>query len=709
MVTDARGLIYNNVVGDRVSYDLYTQLDFVETRYYQSEEGADLVDFYGNGPDLTYVSGFGVNQIFDFSPLSDDRWNKNAYIGNAFALPEYYDFPYSSEIYFDTSNPYHWKIKDCHYRYYEEQADSLTNISFAKLTYNSFGYGVFCTTSGTAYNTNTDAYGIWEFKVCKSPGTLYDLDLISLNTTTQTNSYSFQIRNVNSLRFRIFSAGAPTTIFETASGYVNDNTDYYIRITRNSSTDEYVTGAVGTFAIYIKGGAFGSSYILADATGGIGTNPVTNNTHTTSAYTLLDLDLGDQVRNYTINSTLQDFNDFTQSTGTYEIDNLKSSDELLLYLEGKGLDCTTSGVAYQASTDAYGEWEFRLNKPLASTINVNQFISSLNAKYNTVGNDGYMLYFSGDERVQLDMFSNGSVSTIFRTAPNYVLIDTDYTLQILRNSVLDEYVTGAIGTFAVYIKGGSFGSSYVLVDVTGGSGTNPVTDNTYTTSAYTVLDLDAGDNIANYSINGTLLDTRNFTQTTGEYVVTSELEDPELTQIKGYVGILPDYYGDELYTDNNAISDPSGVELNSTGTLNSADADTFQSQSSFVSTGNYAIEVSSNIVPANRARLYEDLNSIPTSCEEGLFYQISFDVRHVGIGGLWVAAIGSTSSPSSPAIAEVYDTDISFENYTYDWQHDLINTRYFGIRELSGTEDGGVYLDNLSIKQKFSNYYKNEE
>jgi len=60
-------------------------------------------------------------------------------------------------------------------------------------------------------------------------------------------------------------------------------------------------------------------------------------------------------------------------------------------------------------------------------------------------------------------------------------------------------------TFAVFIKGGEFGDIYTLVDTTGGSGTNPITDSTYTTSQYLVTDLDNGDKISNIkTTNGVL-------------------------------------------------------------------------------------------------------------------------------------------------------------------------------------------------------------
>ena len=56
-------------------------------------------------------------------------------------------------------------------------------------------------------------------------------------------------------------------------------------------------------------------------------------------------------------------------------------------------------------------------------------------------------------------------------------------------------------TFAVFIKGGDFGTDkWTLVDTTGGSGSNPISDNSYTESSYLVCDLDSGDKISNIKI-----------------------------------------------------------------------------------------------------------------------------------------------------------------------------------------------------------------
>lgn len=540
-------------IGARKRAGSYLYPSYLETSYTQTAEGEDLVDGLGVGATLPYVSGFGVNQIFDLSPLSDDRWNKNAYIGNAFALPEYYDFPYIPEIYFDTANPYHWKIKDFHYRYYEEQADSLTNIGFAKLTYGEFGYGAMCTTDGLASIVNTVAYGEWEFdfiKTIDNNGPYFQF--ISDRTNADLRNfigYQLYFSNLEAILLRSANgSGSGSTLFYTANAYYQIGINYKLKIVRNSVLDEYVTGAIGTFAVYIKGGSFGSTYVLVDTTGGGGSNPATDNTYTTSAYTVLDFDSRDVIRNYSINGILQDFYDFTVSTGAYAIDNLVSSDELLLYQYGEGLECLSIGVVYQASTAAYGVWEF-------SCYNADDLRVYLIGSTNDITTlNGYWLRITSTT-IDLRIITAGNPSVLFLTPP-YLVANTYYSLRVVRNSVLDEYVTGAIGTFAVYIKGGSFGSTYVLLDTTGGSGTNPITNNTYTTSANILVDSNSFDKIKTYFINGTQIDTRDFTVNSGSFrIMASSDEDPELSQVKWYVGILPDYYGYNIIINGTFDSD----------------------------------------------------------------------------------------------------------------------------------------------------------
>lgn len=97
-------------------------------------DGNNLVDISGNGNDAIYVSGAGLDKIYDLTALGLS-FNKNAYVGNAFNLPAIFKATYPTEIYFDTNNPYHWKLKDFHYRIYQNQINRGGNNAFAKITY----------------------------------------------------------------------------------------------------------------------------------------------------------------------------------------------------------------------------------------------------------------------------------------------------------------------------------------------------------------------------------------------------------------------------------------------------------------------------------------------------------------------------------------------------------------------------------------------
>lgn len=179
----------------------------------------------------------------------------------------------------------------------------------------------------------------------------------------------------------------------------------------------------------------------------------------------------------------------------------------------QGLHCDVAGVAYKESNQAYGEWEFDIYKG----IDTNQISIPFINDINSARNDGYEFRFTTTEGLFLTKQTGGGTVPLFSTVASYLNNNTHYRIKITRNSVVDEFVTGAIGTFAIYIKGGSFGTDYVPVDVTGGSGTNPVTDNTYTTSAYSLSDLDSGDEISNYKQDDEAFELFDFIQDTGTY------------------------------------------------------------------------------------------------------------------------------------------------------------------------------------------------
>lgn len=120
----------------------------------------------------------------------------------------------------------------------------------------------------------------------------------------------------------------------------------------------------------------------------------------------------------------------------------------------------------------------------------------------TTPNIGYRYAIDGVIKSNVENTVSGRNSIIL-TSTSLVQYLTFYNL----STVTDYEISGLTirriypaDTFAVFIKNGSFGDNWTLVDTTGGSGSNPVVDSTYTTSEYFVADLDAGDRLANIKI-----------------------------------------------------------------------------------------------------------------------------------------------------------------------------------------------------------------
>jgi len=58
-----------------------------------------------------------------------------------------------------------------------------------------------------------------------------------------------------------------------------------------------------------------------------------------------------------------------------------------------------------------------------------------------------------------------------------------------------------------------------LVDVSGGSGTNPILDNTHTTSSFINTNLDVGDQVSKINVNCKYISPYDFTVSTGVYSI----------------------------------------------------------------------------------------------------------------------------------------------------------------------------------------------
>lgn len=312
----------------------------------KTEINGDLINLSGDA-NAIYISGSGADAVYDFSGLNDNRFDKS----NA----TYWTQPLDIYFHNDASNPYYSKLKDFHHKYLWQQMASEKDFAFGKGIFDDFGYGLYCLENGLIYGTSTNAYGVvFEARINKVRTT--SVYFISDDITGVNNGYGFALSTDERIYLWKYTGGSSSRLFRTAPAYIDINEDYWYKLVRNSVLDEFVTGAIGTFAMYIKGGAFGNSYVLVDVTGGSETNPVTDNTHTTSSNIVLDMDFDDEIRDIYITDILLNTYSFTTSSGSFEIDNLKEFDELLIYSAsqvGSDLDQLLNYSNYILSENKY--------------------------------------------------------------------------------------------------------------------------------------------------------------------------------------------------------------------------------------------------------------------------------------------------------------------------------------------------------------------
>ncbi len=146
-----------------------------------------------------------------------------------------------------------------------------------------------CVVAGIIARRNLFARGTPEFDVEKGGGTNSLNLLFSVVAPTDwadsaQNGYMYQFGSTERAVLRRITAGVSTPIAMSDAAYVVNNQRYKIRIS---------VSAAGVFTAYIMGGTF-ANWTLVSAAGG-GSNPVTDNTHTTSVYAVFDFDAGDRL------------------------------------------------------------------------------------------------------------------------------------------------------------------------------------------------------------------------------------------------------------------------------------------------------------------------------------------------------------------------------------------------------------------------------
>ena len=148
-----------------------------------------------------------------------------------------------------------------------------------------------------------------------------------------------------------------------------------------------------------------------------------------------------------------------------------------------------------------------------------------------------------------------------------------------------------------------------------------------------------------------------------------------------------------LLTDDNAIKP--APDFDSTAGWSAIATDVFESQSIVVDDGNFAFHVNSNTTSSPGARIFKDITSL---VNEGDTYEIEFRWRHVGVGAGWRAAIGQTSFGSFlVVIDDVGPADTTFVTASAQWTQPA-GDAFILMRENSGSDDGGVYVDNMVLK-----------
>ena len=152
----------------------------------------------------------------------------------------------------------------------------------------------------------------------------------------------------------------------------------------------------------------------------------------------------------------------------------------------------------------------------------------------------------------------------------------------------------------------------------------------------------------------------------------------------------------ELYLSANALRVSDDLDATTGLTSNIIGGNTFESQQVIKNGSLAAIHIESNVAPANGARCYQDISSLLTI---GVEYTFSVDLGHVGSGGSWTIGIGTANSNvSGKLIKTIINSETTFVTYSEDMIYDGTQN-YFVCREV-GSNDGGIYVDNFSIKVK---------
>jgi len=179
--------------------------------------------------------------------------------------------------------------------------------------------------------------------------------------------------------------------------------------------------------------------------------------------------------------------DFTILSGQWRVNSTSTTKSI--YCNSSGvISLPTSVMAGDSKEAAYGTWEFTINK--GGTAPLFGFACQENIDVLDGSQNCYVLHIDGSRRVRLRKVTAGSLSDLFYSAADYVSNAVEYRVRITRSPT---------GVFTGYIKGGAYTNWTLIVPEVG---TNPATDNSFTTADYVVWELDTGDSFILSKRNG---------------------------------------------------------------------------------------------------------------------------------------------------------------------------------------------------------------
>lgn len=153
--------------------------------------------------------------------------------------------------------------------------------------------------------------------------------------------------------------------------------------------------------------------------------------------------------------------------------------------EGKYLYATVNAEYALLNAVSSGTWDYKFVRG-STSINF-MAIGSIKAQVGVAGQNGYLVYVSTAGAFGLYRITGASNSLLMSSATGLVDSTSVYTVRFIRD---------VKGKMWLYVKGGVF-TSWTLI--TAVSGSNPATDNTYTTSAWSIV-WNGAAGIKNYSV-----------------------------------------------------------------------------------------------------------------------------------------------------------------------------------------------------------------